>query len=187
MTIGSSCYACRNKHRQESKPYRRCWSFCMSKRSGLPIRLGRGHGRVLSDGSRIYDRSSPDVPIAAFVSVLSDLARPERGATRRFRPSSTGRSGTARPEYGTSCVFWLIGSHPEGSGGSCEACSAFGRARTPPKRSTRRMPVADAPGWLADFAIDSGQWRRRVLAGRLYATVSREFRCRCNRRPLQHR
>ena len=39
MTIGSSSYACRNRQGRESKPCRRCWSFFISKSSGLPLRV----------------------------------------------------------------------------------------------------------------------------------------------------
>src|SRR6516162_8418849 len=143
MTIGSSCYACRNRQGRESKPCRRYWSFFISKKSGLPIRVGRRRGRVLSNGSTACDRSSPGVPIAAFVWAPSALARPRRERTRRFLNSSIGHSGTALPARGTSFLFWLIGSRLKGFEGSCAASSAVGRVRAPPKKSDRECRLAE--------------------------------------------
>jgi hypothetical protein len=49
-----------------------------------------------------------------------------------------------------------------------------------PTAGVRRGPGLFACAWTQ---LDTSF----VLTGRLYATASREFRCRCNRRPLQHR
>src|SRR5262245_11814820 len=84
MTIGSSCYACRNRQERESKPCRRYWSFFISKKSGLPIRVGRRRGRALSNGSTACNRSSPGVPIAAFVLVPSGSRAAQEGAYTVF-------------------------------------------------------------------------------------------------------
>src|SRR6516165_11633303 len=111
MTIGSSCYACQNRQGRESKPCRRYWSFFISKKSGLILLLGRGRGRVLSDGSTACNRSSPGVPIAASVWVSSELAPLRREPGWLFLNSFTGRSGTVPLDCGMSCLFWLIGSY----------------------------------------------------------------------------
>jgi glycosyltransferase involved in cell wall biosynthesis len=55
---------------------------------------------------------------SGFCLSASDLARPRREPTRRFLNSSTGRSGTARLDCGTSHLFWLIGLHPWDFSGS---------------------------------------------------------------------
>src|SRR6516164_9256922 len=136
MTIGSSHCACRNRQKRASTPFRKCWSFFISRRSGCPLRPGRRHGRLLSDGSRAYDRSSPGVPIAVSVWVSSALGRPGKEPTRRFPNCSTAHFGTALP-----------------NGGCCEVCYTVGWVRAPPEQAacvgdcTDNRPIKQKLRW----------------------------------------
>jgi len=136
MTIGSSHCACRNGRKRASTPFRKCWSFFISRRSGCPLRPGRRHGRLLSDGSRAYDRSSPGVPIAVSVWVSSALGRPGKEPTRRFPNCSTAHFGTALP-----------------NGGCCEVCYTVGWVRAPPEQAacvgdcTDNRPIKQKLRW----------------------------------------
>ena len=71
------------------------------KSSGLPGRSARRHGRA-------YDRSSPSVPIAAFVLVPSALARPGRERTQRFLNSSIGIPERLSQSVGRPSFFGLL-------------------------------------------------------------------------------
>jgi hypothetical protein len=124
MTIGGSRCACQKRRVRESKPCRRHWSFFTLKKSGIPLRPGHRRGRFPSDGSTACARFSRRAPIADFVWVWSAHARPERELMRRFLSSSHEHSGTALPDCGTSCPFWVIGLRRGGFGGGCENCSA---------------------------------------------------------------
>ena len=131
---------------------------------GRPIRSGRRRGCVLSAGSRTYDRSSLGVAIAPFVSVSSDLVQPGKEPTLPFPHFSTGRSDTARPDCGTSCLSWLIGSHLKGFDYSSEACSEVGRVRVPPEKSIQRTPACRTQhaSWVASSCPPAQDSQARI-------------------------
>src|SRR5919197_4267946 len=119
MTIGGSRCASQKRRGRESKPCRSHWSFFTLKKSGIPLRPGHRRGRFPSDGSTACARFSRRAPTADFVWVSSAYAPPGREHIWRFPSSSPEHSGTALPDCGTSCPFWVIGSRRGGFGGGC--------------------------------------------------------------------